>query len=419
MSFKPRDYQEKLSDLGAKKLNQLNIVALVFMVRTGKTITSFLVCEKAKCKSVLFITKKKVIESNTILDDYNLVNPSFSLTQINYESVHKVDEKEFDIIIVDESHSLGAFPKPSLRTKRIKQIVGSKRLILLTGTITPESWSQIYHQFWISNYSPFVEQSFYKWANNYVNIRKIYVAHGSQVNDYSQAKISLIQQRLSKYMISYSQKQAGFKSKVDENILFVKMKSTTYDLVKRLEKNLVFQGKKGGVILADTPVKLMQKVHQIYSGTIKLEDGSATIIDDSKALFIKRKFNNSKIAIFYKFKEELNLLQQVFKDAITTNIHEFDNSNKNIALQITSGREGISLSKADYLIFYNIDFSATSYWQARDRLTTKERAYNHVYWIFSQGGLESKIYKMVQDKKSFTTKHYERSKTSKQTDTAA
>ena len=77
-------------------------------------------------------------------------------------------------------------------------------------------------------------------------------------------------------------------------------------------------------------------------------------------------------------------------------------------MQIVSGREGISLSKADYLVYFNIDFSATSYWQSRDRLTTKERQTNDVYWIFSKGGLEDKIYKQVQDKKSFTTKHYER-----------
>ena len=151
----------------------------------------------------------------------------------------------------------------------------------------------------------------------------------------------------------------------------------------------------------------LQKVHQIYSGTIKLEDGTSTIIDDSKGVFIKNRFKD-KIAIFYKFKEELKLLQSVFGDRLTTSLNEFNTTDKNIALQIVSGREGISLSKAKYLVYFNIDFSATSYWQSRDRLTTKERMQNDVYWIFSKGGLEDKIYKQVQDKKSFTTTHYDR-----------
>ena len=67
-----------------------------------------------------------------------------------------------------------------------------------------------------------------------------------------------------------------------------------------------------------------------------------------------------------------------------------------------SGREGISLRLADVLVFYNIAFSAVSYWQARDRLTTMDRKTNKVYWIFSSKGIERKIYKAVQEKKNYT-----------------
>lgn len=378
---------------------------LAMEVRTGKTLTSLGIADKMDISSVLFITKKKAISS--IEADYNLLNPNYTLKVTNFEAVHKVD-KEYDLIIVDESHSLGAFPKASVRTKRIKEIVSKKYCILLSGTPTPESWSQIFHQFWVSEFTPFVEKSFYKWAKVYVDVTKKKI-NGYDVNDYTAAKQNLIRQKISKHIISFSQSEAGFTSKVNEHILHVEMKPTTYKLVKTIEKDKVYEGKNGGVILADTPVKLMQKVHQLYSGTIKLEDGSSATIDNSKGVFIKKKFQGKKIGIFYKFKEELKLLQSVYGEELTTELEEFNTTNKNIALQIVSGREGISLSKADYLVYFNIDFSATSYWQSRDRLTTKERQTNDVYWIFSKGGLEDKIYRQVQDKKSFTTKHYERS----------
>ena len=407
MDFKPREYQQEISERGFKILNKLNILVLNLEVRCGKTITSFLVAEKAKCKSVLFITKKKVIDSNTILNDYNLVKPSFSLSQINFESVHKINAKDFDLIIVDESHSLGAYPKPSQRTKKVKEIVGTKRVILLTGTLTPESYSQIYNQFWISEFSPFVEKTFYKWAHNYVNVTKKKI-NGYDVNNYSDAKENLIRQKTSKYILTYTQEKAGFTTKVNEHILYVKMKPTTYQLADKLKKDLVFEGKNGGVILADTGVKLLQKVHQIYSGTVKLEDGTGVILDTSKADFIKEKFKGKKIGIFYKFKQELKLLQQVFGDNITTELNEFDTTSKNMALQIISKREGISLKNADYLIFLNIDYSATSYFQAKDRMTTKERLQNDVYWIFSKGGIEDHIYKQVVNKKNFTLDHFKR-----------
>ena len=57
--------------------------------------------------------------------------------------------------------------------------------------------------------------------------------------------------------------------------------------------------------------------------------------------------------------------------------------------------EGISLKQADCLVYYNIDFSATSYWQSRDRMTTKHRLKNNVYWVFTRNGIEPDIYKAV------------------------
>jgi len=39
-------------------------------------------------------------------------------------------------------------------------------------------------------------------------------------------------------------------------------------------------------------------------------------------------------------------------------------------------------------------------------MTTKERLENDVYWIFSRGGIEKKIYKAVTDKKDYTLSHF-------------
>jgi hypothetical protein len=161
-------------------------------------------------------------------------------------------------------------------------------------------------------------------------------------------------------------------------------------------------------ILGDTPVKLMMKLHQLYSGTVKFESGNSTILDYSKAQYIHDNFGDVKIGIFYKFKEELNALKKIYGDQLCTELEEFDTTSKSIALQIVSGREGISLRKAEALVYYNIDFSATSYWQSRDRMTTKERLESDVYWIFAKGGIEKDIYKAVSKKKDFTVNHFKK-----------
>lgn len=222
----------------------------------------------------------------------------------------------------------------------------------------------------------------------------------AKINDYSNADKSKIDKFLNDYFITYTQKDAGFTTEVKENILRVPLKETTYSLINKLRKDKLIQGKEHNV-LGDTGVKLMSKLHQLYSGTVKFECGETMVIDNSKAIFIKERFTD-KIAIFYKFKAELNAIKEVYGNDITENLEEFNYSNKSIALQIVTGREGISLSNAKYLVYYNIDFSALSYWQSRDRLTTMDRLTNDIYWIFSEGGIEDKIYKAVSNKKDYT-----------------
>jgi len=196
-------------------------------------------------------------------------------------------------------------------------------------------------------------------------------------------------------------------SETTEEIFDVELKESTYKLINKLSRDLVIQGKEE-VILGDTPVKLMSKIHQLYSGTVKFESGKSMVVDTSKAEFIKSQWMGCKIGIFYKFKEELNALQEIFGDDLTTDLDEFNTTFKSIALQIVSGREGISLKNAEYLVYYNIDFSATSYWQSKDRMTTKERLQNQVFWIFAKGGIEHEIYKAVIKKKDYNLSHFKK-----------
>lgn len=400
-----RDYQIDIAKKADRILRDKGMVYLCMSVRTGKTLTSLETSRLFGAKRVLFLTKKKAISS--IENDYiNFgYDRYFELFVHNDESMHKVDGR-FDLVIHDEHHRFGSFPKPSLCAKTFKRMFGHLPAILLSGTPSPESYSQFYHQFWCSGYSPFKETTFYKWAANYVNIKTKHLGY-AKVNDYSDADINKIMSVIRPYMITFTQEQAGFQSVIEEEVLKVRMKQSTYDMCDRLRRDLVIEGKEQ-VILADTAVKLQQKLHQMYSGTIKFESGDSMVIDHSKAEFILSYFKNKKIGIFYKFIEELNALKTIFGDKLTTDLDEFNSTDKCIALQIVSGREGISLKNAEYLVFYNIDFSATSYFQAKDRMTTMDRKFNKVYWVFSEGGIEEKIYRSVVKKKSYTTNHFKK-----------
>tara|TARA_Y100001937_G_scaffold109911_1_gene155041 strand:- start:137 stop:1378 length:1242 start_codon:yes stop_codon:yes gene_type:complete len=402
-----RDYQKDIITKGTEMLFSYGFLYLAMEVRTGKTLTSLGICEQLNVENVLFLTKKKAMSS--IMDDFDMLCPSnYCLFTINYESMHKIPNIRWDVIICDEAHSMGAFPKPSKRAKDVKNLIQrhDPYVILMSGTPTPESYSQMYHQVYAIRNNPFSRySSFYKFANDWVKVKQRKI-NGNFINDYSHG-LDSITKAMSHYTINHSQKQAGFEVDTREHILRVKLEDKTYALAKRLSKDLVVEGK-DEVILADTAVKLMMKLHQIYSGTIKFESGSSMVIDMTKANFIKQRFKGKKIGIFYKFTAELKAIKEAYGDGITTELSEFENTDKSIALQIVSGREGISLRQADALVYYNIDFSATSYWQSRDRMTTKDRLESDVYWIFSERGIEDDIYKAVSKKKTYTVNYFKK-----------
>ena len=405
--MKLRDYQELIINKGVPVLEKHRFLYLAMEVRTGKTLTSLAMSLALPVSNLLFITKKKAISS--IQDDYDMLKPPFSITIINYESLHKVShETRWDMVICDEAHCMGAYPKPSLRAKLVKDLFlqHNPYVILLSGTPTPESYSQMYHQVYAIRTNPFAQyKNFYKFAKHYVNKKEKRLG-AITINDWS-CGLPTILDEMKPYTIAYSQKEAGFKVDTHEQVLYVSTPLKTQNIIKKLTTDRIVEGK-NNVILADTAVKLMSKIHQLYSGTIKFESGESMVIDTNKAEFIRSYFKNKKIAIFYKFKEELNALKKVFHKSLCTELDDFNSTNKCIALQIVSGREGISLKNAQALVYYNIDFSATSYWQSRDRMTTKDRLYNKIYWVFSDKGIENDIYRSVIKKKDYTLNHFKK-----------
>lgn len=393
-TFSLRDYQLEAVAKGGEILKAKGVLILNYEVRTGKSHIALSI--GSNYSNVLFVTKLKAISS--IEKDYTTAGYTYAIKIINYEQLHK-HKSTYDLVIFDESHSLAAFPKPSIRTKQGKRICANGcKVILMTGTLLPESNAQIFHQLFVSNYSPFRNYpNFYKWHNDFGTIKIKYTSYGTS-NDYSVVSYEKIIKYIEPIMLTYTQKEAGFVSEITEHFITVEMKPSTYAIIDRLTKDLIVEGK-SGVVLADTSVKLMQKVHQMYSGTVKFEDGNRIDFDDSKAVAIKERFAGKKIAIFYKFIAELDAIKKHFD--VTDNIEEFNNSNKTIALQIISGREGINLSTAEALVYYNIDFSAISYWQSRDRMTTINRKQSDIFWVFAKDGIEWQIYKSVAKKKDF------------------
>lgn len=388
----------------AEIITRNNLAILNGETRSGKTLTALNCAELLGKEDVLIITKKKAISS--IQDDYNAFGFTYKLTVINYASAHKIERNNFDFIILDEVHSCSSFPKPSVRTKMIRDNFSHIPMLVMSGTMAAESASQYYHELWVSNYSPFSQyKSFYKWANVFVNkVQKEFGTH--KVTDYSGAKVDEVMRIIDPLMVTMTRKEAGIEMEANENIISVEVPDHIKKLANRLMRERAVEGKEY-VLMGDTPASLQTKVHQIFNGSVIVEtlDGEETktiVLSDYKAKFIQQHFAGNKLAIMYYYKAEIEILRSVFGEGITTELEEFNNTDKHIALQQNT-IEGMNLSAADVLVFMNWGFSGKNYLQALTRLTIRGRKHNEVYFLCEKGGINGRILKVLRDKKSYNS----------------
>ena len=230
---KLRDYQKAAS----RKLTRLcQIKKCAYLsgeCRTGKTMVALSVVKNMALEKVLVITKKKAIPS--IENDIRQMNMEGVVSVTNFEMLKKYRGPSWNMIIVDEAHSVGAFPKPSQRYLNILKLRYNS-IILMSGTPSPESFSQLYHQWSLTPFLWSHYQNFYRWASDYVDVKEKRVGTGIVIKDYSDARQSRILKDIEPYTVQMTQKEAGFTQEVEEEVHMVKMSRRTYRLAYRILK---------------------------------------------------------------------------------------------------------------------------------------------------------------------------------------
>ena len=414
-----RPYQSELARKAARRVAKHGLCYLAIEMRVGKTLISMQTAKNLEARSVVFITKLKAIDS--ILNDYETFGyvHDFNISVFNYEQIHKHTDviRSADLVILDEAHGLGQFPKPANKTKALKDLCAGKPLLYLSGTPSPESYSQLYHQLWVSSRSPWADyKSFYAWAKAYVDIKERRIGL-TTIKDYSAADRDRIMRDTDAFFLSFTQEDAGFEvSDVDETVIEVDMQPETYRMVADMMRKRMTTHRTPHEtieIVADSAAAYRMKVHQLFSGTF-LHDPSQDnhdfyIFDYTKAKYIRDNYAFQKVAIFYQFRAEKEMLRLVIPD-ITEDPKEFaSNPHMTYISQIQAGSQGVDLSCADVLVFLNINFSAMHYWQSRARLQTMTRTKQaKVHYVFAKNGIENKILESVRRKEDYTTSHFMR-----------
>ncbi len=432
-----RPYQEPIKTQAIEILQEHGFVYLVMEMRTGKTPTSFAILQALCAKSITFLTTKNAkpginkTYKKLFTDNYD-EGDCFGLNLIHYDALPKLLAEGWTppspYLVIDESHLLGAFPVPSDRevnnaalVQRMYEEYGDAvKVIFLSGTPNPEGYVQMYHQMnvlgsnnpfgtreqFIEHYTTTKQTKIYRYPQPPIE-RTIYTASKERVMD-----------TMAPYYISLTQKEAGFKQEVVDERYMVQIQGATNQHIA----NLIHNGETmiGGLLIKpSTAGQVKNKMHQLSGGTLKYEVEhpdtgkvlkGTLLLDDSKIQYIKQNFNDKKIAIYYQYIGEGDMLKQAYDGMWTDNDDEFNDCTDKVYIgQFKSKREGVDLQTADYLIAYNVDYAALSYLQFRQRHQWFDRTTPaKVAWLFSTYGLESKIYPKVMLKKDYTTSYFQK-----------
>lgn len=409
--IKPEQYQKDIADEVLAKLREYGLVILAMQERTGKTLTTILACEDSLASKILIITKKQAIEGwEQTINNYIHVN---SYTVINYESLHKLKDKDFDIIVLDESHQkLASFPKTSETWKKVKRLTRDKPIIYVTATPHAEGKQLLFNQLRLSDWTPLDYPNYYKFYEDYAEkdkegkFKTIRIAGGEYVIDYHAVDHDKIYKACEHLFIIRTRQELGFKQEPEDIIHYIDLNpkiKEAYNIIAT-KKALSFTSSLDGNdydIVCDSKMKLRTTLHMLEGGGVKVKyegkDKYVELANDDKIQFILNNFGDTEdLVIMYNYIVEGVKLTKYFKKASI--------------LQADTYAEGVDLSSYEHLVIYSQNFRTAKHTQRRARQAHKDRETPiKVHYLLVKGAVSDKVYNDVSiKKKNHVDKHYER-----------
>lgn len=383
--------QKKASKQVLKRINKYGIALLWGEVRSGKT-RPFL--EASRGFKTLIVTKKDAIAG--IISEAKVMG--IEVDVINYHSVGKIPNPDsYDLVVLDECHLYisNATPKLAPIWKMVQVYTQKKRLIYASGTPTAEGYGGLYHMLKLSSWSPFRGyKRFTAWFEDYGIPSRTYIGN-NDVPCYKKTQVEKIKRVIEPLVVRLKRKDTGHVHEATDVLHNIPMSKKQSKFIKALAEDKVILSKHGD-ILADTPVKMLSKAHQIASGiAVKCEDDKVYRFkkEPPKVNFIKKHFDPNTTIILAHYVEDVAYLSKIFPHVGS----------------VTKMSSGVDLSHFNTMVIYSMAFSSANFLQVRARLMNIKRDTEiNVHYLLSD--IDNYVYEAVKSKENFTLDWYRKNK---------
>lgn len=452
-----RDYQKKAAHNINYILQMDGVCIFQGQQRVGKTLTAAQVVDYQLLPAsppALVVTKKSAIDG--IQSDFAKLhleeNSDYIL--INYESVHKVQDQEFQMILLDECHSSGmsTIPNASKTWKAIRYICMKNQkapVLMMSGTTSIESKGQLFFELGVTGKGPweaFIQGGgkypYQRWWNGphhykggmegggYGTGEMIRIRGGQQSPDYKKVIDKMVMDDCKHHFVTLTRKDAGFKI-CDATVIPIEVEN---EVLRQLVRKAA---KSGHVVFTDTdgreherffdsPAERLQAAHILSGGTfmetIKENVGGKVkerkvyhTLDDwkydpfYKVNYIKEKFNDGKqYVVFTKYIHERNLLKLNLPNCTTSKEKFLTGDYQFWVASITTNAMGVDLSwVTGGCIMYSTTWSGQVWSQVKDRQLTFARETPAYVWVLNlKGGVDDRVLEAVENKDNFNSRMY-------------
>lgn len=401
-------HQIEGSKQGLEILRKNNLVYIAWEERTGKTLTSILICEEfEKAKTILIITKKKAIEGwENTLNSF-CTNKKYIVT--NYHAAKKVKIKP-DLVILDEAHSyISGYPKRSSMWLEVFKLTKGLPVIFMSATPYAQGTSLLFNQLTLCSFSPWkIYKDFYEWFKVYADRDKngeykvVYRNAGLTAIDYTKTMTTKVVEDIKHLFMTKTRQDIGFEHEPEDKLHYIELSKPVIEAYNKIVKDKVLhfthsETKKDYSLICDSPIKTRWSLHMLEGGTAKVNNDYLVLGNTEKVDYILKTWGDTKnLVIMYQYKADKLKLERYFKNALL--------------LQSTSFAEGIDLSNYKHLVIYSQDFSTARHSQRRARQASVNRQEPiTVHFLLVKKGISEKVYSTVSiNKKNFVDTVFER-----------
>jgi hypothetical protein len=379
MTLKP--HQINAVQQAAPILRKKGLVYIFGQPRVGKSLIALELYKqnppKAQGRCIVF-TKKNAIA------DWAKYQEFYNFDVINYEQVTKCDPNAYNLVIIDEAHNFGAFPRPTQRISDFCRFCAGKPLIYLSGTPFVESPNAAYSQFCLSSYSPF---------RHFKNAYAYFKAHGTPdiawisgkpIESYKKGVLPPI---VNDYVVKVTYEDAGFKYQ-NKDIIHPLTSPTIHDILKGAADTHIV-GDCVNEYPLDSISALMQFLHRACGGFYE----GLTLPQEKLRWLLDFTQNSGKTAIMCYFRQEQEQIAQ-----------EFAQNPRVSVFSSTKYCEGIDLSDFDTYILYSFGYSGAKFIQLRDRIVNlNKNKPTQVHIPLIADTIDADIYERVSQKLNYNS----------------